>query len=198
MQNEPNKWAPITVPDEGQELCYECDGKRLCWSCEGAGIRDSGAVCAQCGGSGRCIVCAGSGQVPTGTASTLDSKEAKRRLKLIGHFREMGYADVSDAPSLKFVRRSPLLARKPQVVAYLRSAPSVSFSPGFVSDYFDSAQMIGTHTMRTDGEYVWPDFLAGYVEHYDVELPDEFLQHLGDRDWQLPAAIDVTTLSLPW
>jgi len=36
------------------------------------------------------------------------------------------------------------------------------------------------------------------VEHYDVELPDEFLQHLGDRDWQLPAAIDVTTLSLPW
>src|SRR5262245_3389114 len=52
--------------------------------------------------------------------------------------------------------------------------------------------------MRTDGIYVWPDFLAGYVEPEDVELPEQFERHMADRGWRLPADLDTKSLVPPW
>jgi hypothetical protein len=64
--------APVTTPDPGHELCYECEGKRLCWSCCGEGRRSNGDVCHTCASRGLCLVCNGDGQLPAGTEASVD------------------------------------------------------------------------------------------------------------------------------
>lgn len=120
------------------------------------------------------------------------------RLRLVGNFREMGYDDEPDAPSLLDARGRRESSNKAEVVAYLRRAESISFSPGREEDFFDPSRTIGSHTMRTDGTYVWPDFLAGYVERYDVALPPEFEAHMRRSNWQLPSGLNIRTLRMPW
>jgi len=119
-------------------------------------------------------------------------------LQYVGHFREMGYDDMLDAPSLVEERGKRPPAHKAEVLAYLRKAPAVTYSPGINTDYFDPSGWVRGDTMRTDGVYTWPDFLADYVERYDVALPDTFEHHMEARAWRLPEGLDVRTLRTPW
>ena len=66
---------PITEPDEGFELCYECKGKRICWVCEGTGVDARGRRCISCGYTGHCIVGRGAGQHPLGTEARVDKRQ---------------------------------------------------------------------------------------------------------------------------
>lgn len=122
----------------------------------------------------------------------------KRLLKLIGNFKEAGYDDVPDAPSVVELRGKRRAGHKAEVVAYLRKAATISFSPGFLEDVFEPTHLIGTFTMRTDGTYLWPDYVAGYVERHDVLLPEEFEQHMERAGWRLPEALDISALRPPW
>ena len=119
-------------------------------------------------------------------------------LKYVGHFRETGYEDMSDAPSLVEARGKRPPAHKDDVLAYLRKAPTVIFSPGVNRDFFNPSQIISGDTMRTDGVFTWPDYLSDYVELYDVELPEAFERHMEARGWRLPEGLDVRTLKTPW
>jgi hypothetical protein len=119
-------------------------------------------------------------------------------LRLVGNFREMGYDDEPSAPSLLDGKGKRDARNKAAVVAYLRRAKSISLSPGREEDFFDPSQTIGSHTMRTDGVYVWPDFLAGYVDRYDVLLPADFEEHMAQRSWILPDILDMDSLRPPW
>lgn len=119
-------------------------------------------------------------------------------LKLVGNFRETGYEDVDGAPSIVDARGKREPVHKADVVRYLREAPSVSYSPGPVADVFDAARSAGTFTMRTDGTYVWPDFLATYVDRHDVRLPPDFEVHMASKEWRLPTALDTRSLKTPW
>lgn len=124
--------------------------------------------------------------------------DVDRAVKLVGNFRETGYADIADAPSLVEVRGLRGQAHKGDVVIYLRQAPSVSYSPGPVEDFFDPSRSAGSSVMRTDGVYVWPDCLATYVERYDVRLPPDFEVHMATEAWHLPKNLDVKRVRTPW
>ena len=50
----------------------------------------------------------------------------------------------------------------------------------------------------TDGVYVWPSYLAYYVDNYDIELSHEFGAHMRACNWNLPRLIDVKQLKLPF
>jgi hypothetical protein len=121
----------------------------------------------------------------------------KRTLTLVGNFREMGWDDP-DAPSLVAMRGKRSADHKADVVAYLRKAESISLSPGMERDFFDESKYIGSPTMRTDGVYVWPDFLAGYVERHDVALPEGFERHMALRGWRLPDKLNRDDFKPPW
>ncbi len=119
-----------------------------------------------------------------------------RVLKMVGNFKEAGY--IRDAPSLVEARGKRPPTNKADVVAYLRAGTSYTVSPGPVEDRFDPARQAGTAGILTDGIYAWPHFLAYYVEHYDVELPADFEQHMHDRTWRVPASVDLDPVALPW
>jgi hypothetical protein len=122
----------------------------------------------------------------------------KRTLKLIGNFREMGWDDQPGAPSLPIVRGKRGPDHKADVVAYLRKAETITMSPGQERDFFDDSRYVGSPSMRTDGVYVWPDFLAGYVERYDVALPRDFERHMAGRTWKLPDKLNRDEFKAPW
>jgi hypothetical protein len=88
-------------------------------------------------------------------------------------------------------------SHKAELIAYLKKALIVSFSPGYLDDFFGPQKMIGTHSMRTDGVHVWPEFVAGYVERYDVALPEEFEQRVAEHGWRLPEKLDRERFTLP-
>ncbi len=188
--------VPITTPDPGCELCYECDGKCVCWSCGGAGKRSSGTRCNTCAGTGRCIVCNGDGQLPIGARNAAGQAdepvvEGRRIARMVGQLRELG---DETAPTLADLRgkRSPM--HQAEVVAYLKAGKVLVMSPGLVRDPVDQSTLAGKRSIRTDGTYAWPDALAYLVETYRVELSAEFEQHMAALGWKVPSEIDVKGL----
>ncbi len=134
-----------------------------------------------------------------GAAGPKPGGGTKTALRLVGNFREMGYA-TPDAPSLVDERGKRGPDHKADVLAYLRAGESVSLSPGPAPDFFDPSKSAGhkSHSLYTDGVHVWPAFLAYYLEHYDVALPADFEEFMRRRQWRIPATIDLASVKLPW
>jgi hypothetical protein len=184
--------AVVEAPP-GNELCYECAGHRVCWACGGAGNL-SGGRCNWCQGDRWCIICDGAGVLEEGAraraeASSPTTRSASTSLRTggeVGFFREMGN-DENDAPSLIASRGRRTPANKDKVVGYLRGGRMATFSPGYAPDYFDGRRDAGTYSTRTDGTFTWPDYLAFYVEQYDVALPQDFERFIEARSWRHPA-----------
>ncbi|MBE7453860.1 MAG: hypothetical protein HS111_34820 [Kofleriaceae bacterium] len=119
-------------------------------------------------------------------------------LRYVGNFVELGYEHHANPPSIVAARGKRKRAHKAEVLAYLRKARPVTMSPGINQDFFDPTKTVRGETTRTDGVYIWGDFLADYVDRYDVALPDEFEQHMESREWRLPENLDVRSLKKPW
>lgn len=138
---------------------------------------------------------------PVPPIAALDSRYpasvAKTKLRYAGNFCEIGYDDDPDAPSLVVSRGKRVAGNKPAVVAYLRSATMLIFSPGRDEDHFDPSKSAGRSSILTDGVWVWPATLAYYVESYDVELPAEFEAHMVKNSFQPPPVADKLALELP-
>lgn len=56
-------------------------------------------------------------------------------------------------------------------------------------EFMDGIRSIGTRDL-TDGEWVWPEGLAHYVQKHDVCLPDAFVETMQKNSWLVPAKID--------
>ncbi len=138
------------------------------------------------------------GQTPTNAKPPVRASTAPDALRYVGDFIELGYTLTTNPQSLVNARGKRASAHKAEVLAYLRTAKPISMSPGINPDYFDPTKTVRGETLRTDGVYLWPDYLADYVERYDVELPDEFEQHMKERGWHLPENLDVRALKKPW
>jgi hypothetical protein len=118
-------------------------------------------------------------------------------IELVGEFQETA-PHRPNLPSLVEARGKRPPAHKAEVLTYLRKAKAITVSPGLNEDFFDPSKLVKGETLRTDGRYVWPDYLADYVERYDVELPAVFEHHMESQGWKLPDGLDVAKLKLPW
>lgn len=71
----------------------------------------------------------------------------------------------------------PQVASKEVIVRYMTGAPTVAAIRTFV---FDEVEPERRHrislTYSSDGEWVWSALTAYYVERYDVQLPEPFVQ----------------------
>jgi len=117
-----------------------------------------------------------------------------RKVLLIGRFREFGYDTTS---SLAERRGRGRWTDKSAVVAYLRAGKVLVASPGFVPDVFNpTGKSAGSLSVRTDGRFAWKSVLAHYVDVYDLELPNEFVEHMVRQRFQIPADLDVRDLQI--
>ncbi len=49
-------------------------------------------------------------------------------------------------------------------------------------------------TEKTDGVWIWPEALPIYIERYSVRLPEDFLNHVYQRNFQIPKNLDLKLL----
>jgi hypothetical protein len=91
---------------------------------------------------------------------------------------------------LWLVRRGWRSRERRRILAYLRSGHVYAAYKGFSSCRFlllcrSSRPDLGSCDL-TDGEWVWPQGLAHYVERHAVFLPDAFIEAMRSRGWRTP------------
>jgi hypothetical protein len=134
-------------------------------------------------------VCRGAGELESRAAPPATPE---REAIPVGWFRELGYETALSIEQWK--GRDP--AHAADVARYLRGGKVLVASPGLARDIYDRAVVAGSHSMRTDGDFVWPDVLAHYVEKYGVELPPIFEARMAAAGWNAPDEVDIVGLGI--
>jgi hypothetical protein len=116
------------------------------------------------------------------------------KLKPIVHFREFPFGTIHD-PSMRENASSQPWEHQQQVLDYLRSGHVLAYPMGAdLPDWFDgtkranpkiAGRIEGGATPLTDGVWFWPAGLIYFVEHYNVRLPQEFIDHAAQHSWQI-------------
>ena len=119
----------------------------------------------------------------------------KHTLQKIGFFRELPHGDP-DGPSLREACAQAPGADDARILAYLRAGHVYIATMGPTTDVLDGATMVPPPHICTDGHLAWPADLVYYVERYHARLPREAVEHMAARAWQVPAAVDLRSLSL--
>lgn len=94
---------------------------------------------------------------------------------IIGQTREV-YKDEK-YPSIKDLINKPI-KEKEKVIKYMRSCTITSASPAIITDLINPDIKFAELYCMTDGKYGWRSDVIYYVEKYDMELPEEFIQHV--------------------
>jgi hypothetical protein len=101
-----------------------------------------------------------------------------RRLRLIGYWQSEHTLDWPDVA--QFVDETWDAAERARVIGYLRGGGVVRRFWGV-----SACRLCGMENGRaeqSDGEWLWPDGLAHYLEAHQVRLPEEFLAHVRERE----------------
>jgi hypothetical protein len=94
---------------------------------------------------------------------------------------------ASDLPDPRRLRwRGWRAHERPAILNYLRTGWAAAAYAGFSYCRFrlclTPPPRMGSRDL-TDGEWVWPQGLAHYVERHAVWLPDEFVETMRSRSW---------------
>ncbi|RZS40720.1 hypothetical protein EV193_10331 [Herbihabitans rhizosphaerae] len=104
--------------------------------------------------------------------------------------------DGFDEQQRPFVYRPALTDHERELVLrYLRAAPVAVASAGPTHDFLaDEHPRVVPNAYRGDGEWIWSEATAYYLENYDVSPPVEFLDHLRRRRHEPPASVPAMLL----
>jgi hypothetical protein len=117
------------------------------------------------------------------------------KLLKVGFFKEFSYSPKNEASILESKDKLDIMLA-PLVAAYLNSGVVVVVAPQVTTDIFSATlKPIGTLAYLTDGIWVWPSDLGYYVNCYNVNLPQAFLDHMRSSKWQV-ATVDLNAVEL--
>jgi hypothetical protein len=109
--------------------------------------------------------------------------------------RSLGVLSLGETGKAYALRREELLRlagglpeqHRVLVANYLRGGAIVFAAMEHTKDIIDgSFETPGGSGIMTDGHYYWRRDCADYVEHYGVDLPAEFVEHVQQLDWMAP------------
>ncbi|MEU7568364.1 hypothetical protein AB0A99_20630 [Streptomyces fradiae] len=109
-------------------------------------------------------------------------------MKLVGFFREMELQLDGEPPeSIHDHLTSHAPYHKERVITYLKSGHPIFDITELTIDVIGARfHVAGGSSLLTDGENVWREDLASYVEHYAVALPADFLQFMKAHGFAVP------------
>lgn len=74
---------------------------------------------------------------------------------------------------------------KEKIVSYLKSGQMILFCPEIVTDVLsDKEEWIGSTSIYSDGIWLWKNYLVHYLEKYNISLPQDFILHAKNNNWQ--------------
>ena len=81
------------------------------------------------------------------------------------------------------------------ILHYLNVGCQFLLIMGIVEDFLAPQKtIIGPPNLWTDGTWAWTSDVVYYVEKYHIQLPDDFLMHMAQNDWQCPQNINTNDL----
>jgi len=80
-------------------------------------------------------------------------------------------------PSIKELINKPI-KEKEKVIKYMKNCKITSASPAIITDLINPKIKFAELYSMTDGKYAWRSDVIYYVEKYDMELPEKFIQHI--------------------
>ena len=92
----------------------------------------------------------------------------------VGLIKELEWS--GDYPSIKTLIHKPM-KEKEAIVQYLKEGKNIGYAPAIVRDVLNPEIHLPYLAMMSDGKYKWRSDLIYYVEKYDMELPQEFIDH---------------------
>jgi hypothetical protein len=109
-------------------------------------------------------------------------------LRRAGFFREF-YPDHPSLPWLRDHVSTRRVRSETKIVDYLRAGHLLVGIMEWGVDHFDGTPFDGSSgcsSLLTDGQWVWRQDLAHYVERYHVELETNFVASLVAADFRMP------------
>jgi len=94
---------------------------------------------------------------------------------LIGEIQELLKNDKY--PSIKTLINKPM-EEKEKVVQYMKRSEVIAAAPAIVRDVLNPEVKIPELLLMSDGKYQWRSDIIYYVEKYDLELPEEFVNYV--------------------
>ena len=83
------------------------------------------------------------------------------------------------------------------ILYYLNGGYQVALILGIAQDFLDpNRRIIGPPNIWTDGTWAWTSDVLYYVEQYHIQLPDDFLLHMAQNNWQCPRLDSIDDLEL--
>ena len=150
------------------------------------------------------------GTIPLPTYLQEDIPEDDKRLKAVGDWQSDSNRPYYPHPKY-LVEQGWRKSDRNQIIAYLKAGhlcgcwhrryTSCNFGC-FSSDRFEKLNQIeqrklqremlnmGSHYLLSDGEWIWPEGLAHYIEKHNICLPDEFILTMQKNSWSIPQNID--------
>ena len=113
-------------------------------------------------------------------------------MRTAGMFVELGRVKQDGPqPSIHDSVLGETLPDAERVVGYLRGGHRLLDFMDISDDVFDSSQQVlGGPSVLTDGDWMWRDDLAHYVERHRVTPPAEFLALIRERHYIVPSVAD--------
>ena len=94
---------------------------------------------------------------------------------MIGQIREV-YED-DKYPSIKELINKPI-KEKEEVIEYMRKSKVIAQASAVGKDLINPNNKTLELSLMTDGDYEWRSDIIYYVEKYDMELPEDFINHI--------------------
>ena len=113
----------------------------------------------------------------------------RMKLTSVGFYKEMPHGGDSELSIMDYIFKAKGDIDK--IVRYLSDGIALIISPGIVDDVIEKKKgLAGTSTVYTDGKWIWPGDLAYYVKNYHLELPQEFLDYMIEKNWTIDFSLD--------
>lgn len=100
----------------------------------------------------------------------------------IGYYKE--FIELNDPelaeqfPAMTDSFLSKPIKNKNTIIKYLHSGNIDTVCMQEAQDVFTGESIGFRDYGRSDGTYKWPECLAYYVDKYNLQLPDDFIQHI--------------------
>ena len=104
-----------------------------------------------------------------------------KKVEIIGRIKEL---NGEAFPSIKTLIHSKI-PQKNRVLCYLKTAETVSVSPGVMTDVLTGKRTGLQLRCYSDGQFFWRSDVPYYVEKYDMALPEHFVEHILSQDTEI-------------
>lgn len=91
----------------------------------------------------------------------------------------------------QFLNSEKVIQKKEYILNYLNNSEVIIETLGIIPDVYSenglqSQEYMGSGNYVSDGEWIWVDYLPYYVNKYNFDIPNDFIDMMSKSNWVPP------------